>query len=697
MPEHVDRYRVNPADWLRRGLRSVKPSHALLAFCLLAIVGIVATTVLIVGETRTRAIEGAEREVQNLSALFLEQTERAMQSVELQLLGTRDRIKDGRRSGYLIEARDLHTVFRARIDGVPQIRSLFLTDSQGRLVVTSLQFPAPEVAVGDRTYFTFHQDKTSSGFYLGEPGRNRVDGEWTFQMSIGMTTDDGKFDGIIGASLNPAYFEDLYKTIALGPGSEISLYLRDGTLLARYPSAEEEMGRSFVSDPVFKALEAQRGGGIRQTLLTTDGADRRIVSFGETRAFPLVVATAVSERTILAPWRRQSLIIASGAVGMILVLSVAAFALLRELKRDEMLTGALRDSEARLNGVIGSAMDAIITVDQDGRIVLFNPAAERMFRCPSAQALGASLEKFLPEHLRDSHGDLVRRFGETGISSRGMGAEIDLRARRLTGEEFPVDISISQLEIRGQKLYTAIVRDITARREAEQELRRSHRQLRELSASLQAVREEERTRIARELHDELGQHLTGLKMDLSWMKPRLREDQAPLSTKIDGMKSLIDSTVSSMRRIASELRPLVLDDLGLSAAVEWLVQDFIKRTGIEVRMDLDAISADLDNALATGVFRIIQESLTNVARHSGASVVDIALRRAEGNLILEVRDDGRGMSADKQDKRTHGLVGMRERAYMFGGQMNIESAPGKGTSIQVTIPVSLAPFQEQNS
>lgn len=675
----------------------MKPSYALLTFCLLAVVGIVATTVLIVGETRTRAVEGAQREVQNLSALFLEQTERAMQSVELQLRGTRDRIKDGRRSGYLMQTRDLHTLFRARIDGVPQIRSLFMADREGKLTVTSLEFPAPDVGVADREYFTFHRDNATPDFFLGEPTRSRLDGEWSFQMSIGMTTtDDRKFDGIISASLSPAYFEDLYKTIALGPGSEISLYLRDGTLLARYPGNPEDMGKSFISNPVFKALGAQLGGGVRQTLLTTEAADRQIVSFGETRAFPLVVATAVSERTVLAAWRRQSVIIASGAAGMIIALSIAAFALWRELKRDEMLTAALRDSESRLNGVIGSAMDAIITVDQDGRIVLFNPAAERMFCCPSAQALGASLDRFLPERFRDGHAHLVRRFGETGVSSRAMGADIDIRARRLTGEEFPVDISISQLEIRGQKLYTAIVRDITARREAEQQLRRSHRQLRELSASLQAVREEERTRIARELHDELGQHLTGLKMDLSWMRPRLRDDQTALSTKIDGMKSLIDSTVSSMRRIASELRPLVLDDLGLSAAVEWLVQDFIKRTGIEVRMDLDAISADLDNALATGVFRIIQESLTNVARHSGAGVVDIALRRAEGILILEVRDDGRGISADKQEKRTHGLVGMRERAYMFGGQMNIDSAPGEGTSIQVTIPVAVAPLQEQN-
>jgi PAS domain S-box-containing protein len=686
-------------SWLGTRFRGMKPTRALIAFGFLAAVIVVAATGLILWNLHSRELARAEREISNLCELLTEQTERALQSVDLVLRGTRDRLREGRTSGYLVEPKALHTLLRARIAGMPQISTLLLVDAGGDLVATSQQFPTPRLSLADRGYFTAHREDPAWGVYVGQPVRSRVDGQWTFMMSARLSDGEGVFAGVIAAGVDLSYFEQLYKAINLGPGGQISLYLRDGTLLASYPRREESIGKSFMDSAVFQAMLAKTDPGVYHGRIRSDeGGQPRIVSYGELRGLPLVITTAAAERAVLAGWRHQALLVSSGAAGVIVILMLAALALGRELKRDEALTAALRDSEARLNGIIGSAMDAIITVDEDQRIILFNPAAEQMFRCSAAQALGSPLERFLPERCRATHRELVRRYGETGITSRGLGGHPDISGRRADGEEFPADISISQLGSNGHKLYTAIVRDITARRRAEEELHKSHRQLRELSASLQAVREEERARIARELHDELGQHLTGLKMDLSWMGARLREDQAALAGKINAMKALIDSTVASMRRIASELRPTVLDDLGLAPAVEWLANDFAKRSGIRVVMDMDDVCAGLDNAVATSVFRIIQESLTNVARHSGASTVNLSLRQAEGRLIVEVRDDGRGMPADAGEKtRSFGLIGMRERAYMLGGQLNVLSQPGEGTTIQAVIPLPGPVIQESQS
>ncbi len=676
--------------------RGVKPTRALIAFALLAVLAVLAGTALILWNLHNRELARAEREIGNLCELLTEQTERALQSVDLVLRGTRDRLREGEAAGFLMEPKAVHTLLRARIAGIPQISSLVLVDAVGDLVVTSQQFPSPRLGLGDRSYFTAHREDPAWGVYVSQPVRSRIDGQWTFMMSARLADGGGAFAGVIAATVDLSYFEQLYKSINLGPDGQISLHLRDGTLLASYPRREDAIGRSFIDSAVFQAMLAKTDPSVYHGRVRSDeGGQPRIVSYGELRGLPLVITTAAAERAVLAGWRHQALLISAGAAGVILILVLAAAALGRELKRDEALTAALRDSEARLNGVIGSAMDAIVTVDEESRVVLFNPAAEQMFRCSAAQALGAPLDRFLPEGSRAAHRDMVRRYGETGVTMRAVGAHPDIHGLRADGEIFPAEISISQLESNGHKLYTAIVRDITARRRAEEELHKSHRQLRELSASLQAVREEERARIARELHDELGQHLTGLKMDLSWMGARLRPDQSALAGKISAMKALIDTTVASMRRIASELRPTVLDDLGLVPAVEWLANDFAKRSGIRVVLDTDDVCAKLDNTVATSVFRIIQESLTNVAKHAGASTVNLSLKRAEGRLTVEVRDDGRGMPADPGERKSgFGVIGMQERAYMLGGQLNIFSEPGEGTTVQAVIPLPGPVMQE---
>jgi signal transduction histidine kinase len=213
-------------------------------------------------------------------------------------------------------------------------------------------------------------------------------------------------------------------------------------------------------------------------------------------------------------------------------------------------------------------------------------------------------------------------------------------------------------------------------------------ELRALSARLQSVREEERSRIAREIHDELGQSLTALKMELSWLAKQLPASQPGLRQKARQMNKAIDSTIGSVRKIATELRPSVLDHLGLFDALEWLLGDFQEKTEIECSSQMEVAGVEVDAASSTELFRVVQEALTNVARHAQATKVHLSVGARGGGLRLELRDNGRGFDACKAGSRgSMGFVGMRERVNGLGGTVEVRAAPGQGTTVTVFVPL----------
>lgn len=358
------------------------------------------------------------------------------------------------------------------------------------------------------------------------------------------------------------------------------------------------------------------------------------------------------------------------------------------------------DNEARLMGIIRSSMEAIITVDERQTIIIFNPMAEHVFGCSAAEALGASLSRFIPERFRATHARHVEQFGATGVSERQMGKQQRvLFGLRSNGEEFPIEASISQVREGDSKLYTVMLRDITERVKAENAQRKSREELRELSANLQKVREDEKTRIARELHDDLGQQLTALKMDLSSVEQALETTAEPeLLRQLQGMRRLIDVTVASVRRIAADLRPVMLDDLGLIPAIEWLANDFTNRYGIDVERDIDVGDTHFSPTGATTLFRIVQEALTNVARHAEATVVNLTVRVEADACVVQVADNGRGATASAPSaEKSFGLLGIRERAYMLGGTVEIHASNGKGFALIVTFPAAAVQQQETHT
>lgn len=229
---------------------------------------------------------------------------------------------------------------------------------------------------------------------------------------------------------------------------------------------------------------------------------------------------------------------------------------------------------------------------------------------------------------------------------------------------------------------TEIVEERTA------ELIRANEQLRNLSAHLQSIRESERTHIAREIHDELGQTLTALKMDASWLGRRLPDDLRELLGKTESMSKLIDNTIKTVQRISTELRPGILDDLGLIAAMEWQAEEFQDRMEgkCEVVLDLEEIIPDQERS--TTIFRIFQEILTNIARHSNATSVEVSLKEKDGIIELNVKDNGRGITEEQiYGPRSLGLIGIRERVRSWGGEFEIKGIKDKGTLIKATIPL----------
>ena len=426
-------------------------------------------------------------------------------------------------------------------------------------------------------------------------------------------------------------------------------------------------------------------------------AEARHATARRTIAHPVLLAVGVASALALvalnaaafvlgdrAPWLLGGVLLAD-----MLCVAAAIVGGVRHALAAEERTEA---SEARLAAIVESAMDAIITVDEEQKIVLFNDAAEKVFRVRRKEALGAPLERFLPARYRAAHRAHVQRFGQTGVTSRKMGDVTTLWARRAdpqdeNGEEFPIEASISQALEDGRRYYTVILRDITLRKQRDDTLERQQRELRELSARVLEAREEEKTLLARELHDELGQLLTALKMDLGWLRERLPEPQ--LAARAAEMNEMLDKTVAATRRISADLRPLMLDDLGLAEAASWLAEDFARRSGVECRISIpeDLALEGLSKTVATTVYRAVQESLTNIARHARASSAWVSFSREESQLLVEVEDDGRGIAPeDLANARSLGLKGMRERVSYLGGSLEIARAARGGTRVRLRVP-----------
>lgn len=329
--------------------------------------------------------------------------------------------------------------------------------------------------------------------------------------------------------------------------------------------------------------------------------------------------------------------------------------------------------------LIQNALDLIITVDLDGTISYVSPAIERL--------LGYTQEEYIGRNSRTVvHPDDVSKVMKV---SKSTNPSTDIRVQHKNGSWIIFE-GLVKKRINNSRIVGVVInaRDITERKRVDEEIRDSRQQLRNLSAHLQAMREEERKQISIDLHDELGQSLTALKMELSWLEKKLSGDQLLLKERVISMIKLVDDTVRSIQRISTELRPGILDDLGLTEAIKWQASEFTNRTGIRCTVSLSKEEFPLDQDRATVVFRIFQETLTNVARHASATRVAVALNEKYGKLYMKIKDNGIGINQRQiSGSKSLGLIGIRERAYSLGGSVKISGVSGKGTTVILTIPI----------
>ncbi len=386
----------------------------------------------------------------------------------------------------------------------------------------------------------------------------------------------------------------------------------------------------------------------------------------------------------------------------------------------------LAGNNARFRAIFNSITDAIIFADTDRKIVMVNPAVSQMFGYEPEELIGRTAE------LIYSNGKDFRELGRLRytVSGETPSDTFEMRYRRkdgtvFTGESLALQVRDSEGKVIG---FVGIHRDISERKKIEEELKQtrdrletkvrertldlletnaelkaeiehrtraedelllSRQKLRDLYAHFQTLREEERNDIAREIHDELGQIMTAIKMDLSWIRDRIPKNLSDLVDRTNSNVELVNKTIQTIKRIITELRPAMLDHLGLGAAIEWQAMEFQKRTGISCDVTINPPDIVVSPEVSIALFRIFQESLTNVARHANATSLRASLRMEDNKLRLEVADDGIGIEESKLSQaKSFGIMGMRERVNQFNGVIKITGNAGKGTLVSVSIPIN---------
>ena len=350
---------------------------------------------------------------------------------------------------------------------------------------------------------------------------------------------------------------------------------------------------------------------------------------------------------------------------------------------------ALREREEFSSSLLKSSPNPILVINPDTSVRYVNPALETLTGFSSAEVVGSK-----PPYPWWTEGTLGQTDNHFRKALRNGADRVEELFQKKSGERLWVEITSIPVIRHGQlRYYLANWVDVTQRKQAEEAVQRSREQLRALAGHLQDVREEERTRLARKIHDDVGHALASLKMDLSRLEKGVGSSRAApgagLRKRMKAMSEVLDGAMESVRQTAGELRPGILDDVGLAAALEWEAKQFQTRTGIKCAFAGSVEKGRLDGEQSTALYRICQELLTNVVLHSGGDGVEVSLREHAGNLLLEVRDNGRGISAgNASSSASLGIVGMRERALLLGGVLSISGVRGEGTTATVRIPLS---------
>jgi len=510
--------------------------------------------------------------------------------------------------------------------------ALSVFDATGTVLCDISDRPAPDIrAVTDQRFFG--RAIETRAFAIGDLQVDAASGRRYLAAGYPILDEAGEVQAVIGAGLDIAQLGRRLTNTQFYQHAALLLIDRTGAVILRYPDPEQFIGWNAADLELFHQAQANREGWAEASGLT--GA-RRIFAFtsiGPAHAPDLYALAGLSEEFVYAGAQRMLRLSLTGLAVIGLVALLAAW-----LSAELMI------------------------VRRTKRVV---HAAERM-----------------------AAGDLSARAGLQGdFSEVGQLAHaFDSMAASLQERDAENERLIAEMQQLNAGLEARVVKRTEQLLVSNTRLVASQTELRRLSEELMRITEQERTRISREIHDQLGQLLTAIKMELRAIERGLARDPQVAREHIKETAGLVDETIRTVRRISADLRPGILDDFGLGAAIEWQMEQFRKRTGMEAELEAHIVEESLSKDMATAAFRILQEALTNVARHSEATAVNVAVRTTDAELLLTVRDNGKGLNPDP-NHRSFGVVGMRERARQFGGSVTIADNPGGGAMVHLRMPL----------
>lgn len=648
--------------------------------------GVLVATAL--GFMREQTLQAGMKLNESLVQVVAEQTTRTLQTVDERLLLTLVSMQlMPNREG--INQRWMERMFQDQLKDMPEIKALWFQTTSGHTLYSSLSEDQSttdaKLTAPAADYAKIFAQHPTLLFHVGEPTRSNADDEWLIHVAKPVVASPGVLPGVLIAAFKPQSINQTWDRVDYGKHGSIALLNQHGILLMRSPFVDETMGKSFKHRPVFQQLLPVNPFGTYQDVSGVDGIER-MFSYRVLEAYPeLVLILGRSMEQVLKPWTEWAkLVVSLWLVASVSVLALNGYVINVRRERTQ-ISKDLMETEGRYHALFVGSVDAILLTATDGRILSVNPATCRMFDRTETDILA------------------IGRSGLVDTSDPALPVAMEERARtgrfqgelaffRKSGERFIGEVFASVFKSEdGQQLSTMIIRDVTERKNAESQLRANADKLQILSRSVILAQETERRRIAAELHDELGQSLTAIKISL--LTGHESRQEHPANSNAESIR-IVDETLQQVRRLALALRPSILDNLGLVPALNAMGKQMAARAGFAFIFFPVVLEKRLVSELETTCFRIVQECLTNIVRHADAKNVSITMLFDEQNLMVSVQDDGVGFDWVRAQSQasvgeSFGSVGMQERAQLAGGELMVDTEPGAGCTVSFICPLQL--------
>jgi PAS domain S-box-containing protein len=616
----------------------------------------------------------------------------------------------------------------------PRYNGFAVADLSGNMRCNAGPLPLVPINLHDPDYFYFREAIKSAEFSVGRFAIGRRSGTPVVHFAYPIVSGVGNVQAVILASMPVAQLHDFSGIVPPAERDRYTLTKVDesGKVLVHFPVA----GQWVIGDraPELQIVSSALGGATKVFTGSKNGKEQYIYASTPVQTFAgqnqVHVIVGVSQSLVTSEINqnfRRSLfsVLLVSLLGLVLAMAVAYIYVLRPVAslietatnwevgnwktrsgvsyQRAQLGGLARAfdtmaeaieqrakerqaAEARFKQILEDAPDSRVLVDPTGKVELVNLQTERLFGYSRSELMGRPVETLISESHRHRHLDFrsnlcVRQSWNS--ASKGF----EFFGLRKDKTEFPVEITLSHVNMDDGTLASLAIRDITDRKQAQKTLETTALRLRLLAQHLQTVREEERSRIARDIHDELGQSLSGLKMELYSIYRRLPNSDASVTERAQASLERVDEIIRNVQRTSAELHPRALD-LGLLTAIEWQAEEFQSRSGMSCEMELPPSEIPLERQQSLALYRIVQEALTNVARHSCATEAKISLTQKDGEVVLEIVDNGKGLNGNGSGLHSFGITSMQERAEVLGGTFTIESTREKGTAVRVKMPVT---------